>query len=54
MYWNATVSYPVEGWRTTFFSSVKNVFDRLYMVDRSRGIMPGMPRVAQIGMEVRF
>ncbi|MDZ7637616.1 MAG: TonB-dependent receptor [Bryobacterales bacterium] len=54
MYWNATVSYPVEQWRTTFFTSVKNVFDRLYMVDRSRGIIPGMPRVAQVGMEVRF
>lgn len=54
MYWNATASYPVERWRTTFYTSVKNVFDRLYMVDRSRGIIPGMPRVAQVGMEVRF
>jgi Fe(3+) dicitrate transport protein len=52
--WNTTVNYPVEAWRTTFFFTAKNVGDRLYIVDRSRGVLPGMPRLVQVGIRFSF
>lgn len=39
---------------TTFFATVKNVFDETYIVDRSRGILPGAPRLVQAGVAVKF
>ncbi len=52
--WNLAVNYQVEQWRSTFFVAVKNVFDRLYVVDRTRGILPGSPRLLQVGVTYRF
>ncbi|MCA1622084.1 MAG: TonB-dependent receptor [Acidobacteria bacterium] len=52
--WNATANYSVERLKTTFFVTVKNVFDHLYIADRSRGIIPGQPRLLQSGLKVRF
>ncbi|HEU4593828.1 MAG TPA: TonB-dependent receptor [Pyrinomonadaceae bacterium] len=52
--WNATANYKVERLRTTFFVTVKNVFDRLYIADRSRGILPGQPRLVQSGLKLNF
>ena len=52
--WNATVNYHVEQLKTTFFMTVKNVFDRTYIVDRSRGILPSSPRLVQAGLKFRF
>jgi Fe(3+) dicitrate transport protein len=52
--WNATANYRVERLRTTFFVTVKNVFDRLYIADRSRGIIPGQPRLVQSGLKFNF
>jgi Fe(3+) dicitrate transport protein len=52
--WNATGNYTVESWRTTFFVSIKNLFDRTYIVDRVRGLLPGTPRLAQAGIKFRF
>lgn len=49
---NATVNYSLS--RSTLFVTVKNLFDSLYMVDRSRGILPGMPRLVQAGLRLRF
>jgi Fe(3+) dicitrate transport protein len=49
---NATVNYPLS--RATLFVSVRNVFDRLAIVDRSRGILPTAPRTAHIGLKLRF
>jgi Fe(3+) dicitrate transport protein len=39
---------------TTLFATVKNVFDRTYVVDRTRGLYPGMPRLVQAGVSQRF
>jgi Fe(3+) dicitrate transport protein len=36
------------------FVTIKNVFDRLYIADRSRGIIPGTPRLVQAGLKLRF
>ncbi len=52
--WNATANFPVEAWRTTFFVTTKNMLDRLYIVDRSRGLLPGMPRQVQAGLRFTF
>ncbi|MER3429341.1 MAG: Fe3+-dicitrate receptor [Pyrinomonas sp.] len=52
--WNATVNYRLESWRTTFFVTTKNLFDRLYIVDRTRGILPGSPRLIQAGLKWNF
>ena len=52
--WNATGNYNVESWRTTFFISAKNLFDRTYIVDRVRGLLPGNPRLVQAGLKFRF
>ncbi|MFN3322688.1 MAG: TonB-dependent receptor domain-containing protein [Bryobacteraceae bacterium] len=52
--WNGTLNYPVEAWKTTFFVSTKNALDRLYIVDRTRGILPGMPRLLQGGIRYTF
>jgi Fe(3+) dicitrate transport protein len=52
--WNATGNYKVERMRTTFFITMKNVFDRLYIADRSRGILPGSPRLLQAGFKWWF
>ena len=52
--WNSTVNYHVESLRSTFFVTVKNVFDRTYIVDRSRGIYASPPRMIQTGLKFRF
>ncbi len=53
-YWNATANYKVEKWRTTFFVTAKNISDRTFIVDRTRGILPSSPRLIQAGVHVRF
>lgn len=50
--WNATVDLDVPKWRTTFFVAVKNLFDETAIVDRSRGILPSIPRLVQAGFKV--
>ena len=49
--WNATFNYKAEAVRSTFFITVKNLFDRIYIVDRSRGIFPSSPRLVQAGIK---
>lgn len=53
-YWNATANYRVERWRTTFFVTAKNIFDRTFVVDRSRGLLPSSPRLVQTGVKINF
>jgi Fe(3+) dicitrate transport protein len=50
--WNAAVNYTVG--RSTLFFSLKNLFDELYVVDRTRGILPGAPRLVHAGVRVGF
>lgn len=53
-YWNATANYKVERWKTTFFVTAKNIFDRTFIVDRSRGILPSQSRLVQTGVKIIF
>lgn len=49
---NAVVNYTVG--KATFFISGKNLADKTFIVDRTRGIQVGMPRTVQIGMKYAF
>jgi len=51
--WNAAVNVPVTT-RTTLFFTMKNLTDRLTIVDRSRGLLPGIPRLVQFGFRFNF
>ncbi len=51
--WNASVNVPIKA-STTLFFTVKNVTDRLAIVDRSRGLLPGIPRLVQSGFRFKF
>jgi Fe(3+) dicitrate transport protein len=49
--WNATINYEVKAWQTTFFVTGKNLFDKEYIVDRTRGIQVGNPQLIQVGIK---
>ena len=51
---NAAVSYGPPGGKWELFASARNLFDRLYIVDRARGILPGQPFTIQAGFTVRY
>ena len=52
--WNATLNYHFKPERTTVFLTVKNLADKTYIVDRTRGILPGSPRLIQAGLKYSF
>ncbi len=51
---NLTANFAPGGGDTALFVTVKNAFDETYIVDRARGILPGAPRLAQIGFSAKF
>jgi Fe(3+) dicitrate transport protein len=52
--WNLSANYPVDARNGNLFLTVKNLTDELYVVDMSRGLVVGMPRLVQAGFEVQF
>jgi Fe(3+) dicitrate transport protein len=52
--WNAAASYRIGPTNSTVFVTVKNLFDKLYIADRSRGLVPGSPRLVQAGITQDF
>lgn len=50
---NFATSYKVQKDLTLFFN-MKNMLDNTYIVDRVRGIQPGMPRLVQAGFKYEF
>ncbi len=52
--WNAAVNYTIRPISTTLFVAVKNVADLTYIVDRTRGIQTGSPRLVQGGVKYEF
>jgi Fe(3+) dicitrate transport protein len=50
--WNASINYDIR--RATLFITVKNLLDDVFVVDRTRGILPGSPRLIQTGVALRF
>ncbi|MEW6354486.1 MAG: TonB-dependent receptor [Pseudomonadota bacterium] len=52
--WNATLNYRLQPKGATAFLSVKNLADETYIVDRTRGIQIGMPRLVHVGLKYDF
>lgn len=52
--WNAGANVTVIPGRLTGYVTIYNLADRLYIVDRSRGIVPSPPRRMQMGARVTF
>jgi Fe(3+) dicitrate transport protein len=52
--WNLSANWTSAPLGVTVFATVKNVFDELVLVDRTRGLLPGMPRLVQLGVERSF
>ena len=52
--WNAAVNYELPFFHSRLFVAVKNAFDELYIADRTRGIVPGPPRLVQAGVSFRY
>lgn len=48
--WNATLNVNPPSWPLGFYVTVKNLTDELTIADRSRGILPGTPRLLQAGI----
>jgi len=51
---NLAVSYGPPNGKWEVFATARNLFDRTIIVDRSRGVTPGMPLTAQAGISLRF
>jgi len=52
--WNLAVNYDLRPQRTTLFLALKNLADKTYIVDRTRGILVGSPRLVQAGLRYAF
>lgn len=48
--WNLTANIPVPRSAVTLWVAVKNLTDQTVVVDRSRGLLPGLPRLVQLGL----
>ncbi|MGQ0538956.1 MAG: TonB-dependent receptor family protein [Gemmatimonadaceae bacterium] len=51
---NLALSTAVASLGTDVYLSVKNLFDRLYVVDRTRGILPSAARTVTVGVRRRM
>ncbi len=51
---NAAANQHVKAIDTTFFLVGKNLFDQTFIVDRTRGIYPGLPLLLQLGAKWTF
>lgn len=52
--WNLAVNVTPQGSPFTVFVTVKNLADETYIVDRTRGVLPGAPRLVQAGVSLDF
>jgi Fe(3+) dicitrate transport protein len=51
--WNATLNFAATD-SLDVYATVKNVANRTYVVDMTRGLIPGTPRLVQAGFAARF
>lgn len=51
--WNTALNYELGSGLSSFLT-VKNLADKTYIVDRTRGIQVGMPRLVQVGLRYDF
>lgn len=53
-YLNLAASWRIPRSGGSVFLAIKNLDDRLFIIDRSRGILPGHPRLVHVGTAWRF
>lgn len=53
-YWNLATSWRLPRAGGSLFLAVKNLANRTFIVDRTRGILPGHPRLVQVGTSWQF
>lgn len=53
-YWNLAASWRLPRTGGAIFVAIKNLADRTFIVDRTRGILPGHPRLVHVGTSWRF
>jgi Fe(3+) dicitrate transport protein len=51
---NLALNYNLPWKGLTAFAAVKNIGDEVYIADRTRGILPGTPRLFQAGLKYSF
>lgn len=51
---NLAASYGPPGGKWEVFTTARNLFDRLYVIDRARGVLPGQPFTIQVGVTLRY
>ncbi len=51
---NVAVNWNPADSAFSAFATVKNILDRAYIVDRTRGILPGTPRQVAVGVQYQF
>lgn len=51
---NLAASYGPPQGKWEVFATARNLFDRLYVTDRARGILPGQPFTIQVGLTLRY
>jgi len=52
--WNVTANVPLGRTGLGGWVAVKNLTDRTVVVDRTRGLLPGMPRLVLLGVSQRW
>ncbi len=52
--YNLALNYRIAKYHTSVFFAVKNIADKVYIVDRTRGIQVGIPRLLQMGLKYEF
>lgn len=52
--WNVGANWLVPRLDVMLYGSIKNLFDEVYVADRTRGLLPGAPRWLQLGVSRRF
>lgn len=51
---NFGATYTYQPTKTDFYVAIKNLFDEEYIVDRTRGILPGAPQLVHFGIKQAF
>ncbi len=51
---NVALSYGPPNGKWEVFTTARNLFDRTFIIDRARGILPGQPFTIQAGLTVRY
>ena len=52
--WNLTLNVTPQSWKFGGYVTIKNATNEETIVDRARGLLPGSPRLVQVGLVAKF